>query len=345
MTKKQNSALTPMMIQYLVGLCCLKHDPNAINITLGDMVYDEGAEEKRDVDITVTIEDKSGNFEIFKAAEVKDEQKSLDVATVEQLSKKLEDMPKVTHKSIFSTSGYSKGAISKAKANSVDLYTLMPWDKPIEENFPDFKGFDTPANFFQSFESSLLYWIGPNTYVVVPKASGNFNWQNDTPIFANSGKKHTSFPSMAELIEAAFMRSTEVLCKQEPMFTSQIEFQHGMVPSDTHKFVGPQWPCEYVVDVSSDEAYLKLKNELLKIDKIEIRGKLQWGRKKVIPEFFILKNVFDQTPFAGAAVATHGTNDGRMCALVFPKKGRSIGVHNICIPEKQRNMIRNLRIK
>ena len=40
--------LTPMMIQYLVGLCCLRHDPDAVEITLGDMVYDHVAEKDRD---------------------------------------------------------------------------------------------------------------------------------------------------------------------------------------------------------------------------------------------------------------------------------------------------------
>lgn len=49
--------LTPMMIQYLVGLCCLRHDPDAVEITLGDMVYDHVAEKDRDVDITITFKD------------------------------------------------------------------------------------------------------------------------------------------------------------------------------------------------------------------------------------------------------------------------------------------------
>jgi hypothetical protein len=38
--------LTPMMTQYLVGLCCLRHDPEAIDITIGDLVYDFAAEKK-----------------------------------------------------------------------------------------------------------------------------------------------------------------------------------------------------------------------------------------------------------------------------------------------------------
>ena len=46
---------TPMVVQYLVGLCCLNHDPTAVEIILGDMVYDEAAQKPRDVDVTVSF--------------------------------------------------------------------------------------------------------------------------------------------------------------------------------------------------------------------------------------------------------------------------------------------------
>ena len=74
--------LTPMMVQYLVGLCCLRHDPDAVEITLGDMVYDHVAEKDRDVDITITFKD-GNEITAFKAAEVKKESQPLDVATIE----------------------------------------------------------------------------------------------------------------------------------------------------------------------------------------------------------------------------------------------------------------------
>ena len=70
--------LTPMMVQYLVGLCCLRHDPDAVEITLGDMVYDHVAEKDRDVDITITFKD-GNEITAFKAAEVKKESQPLDV--------------------------------------------------------------------------------------------------------------------------------------------------------------------------------------------------------------------------------------------------------------------------
>lgn len=92
--------LTPMMVQYLVGLCCLRHDPDAVEITLGDMVYDHVAEKDRDVDITITFKD-GNEITAFKAAEVKKESQPLDVATIEQLCLKFIDMPQITHRSFF----------------------------------------------------------------------------------------------------------------------------------------------------------------------------------------------------------------------------------------------------
>ena len=63
--------LTPMMVQYLVGLCCLRHDPDAIDVTVGDMVMDHAAAKERDVDVTVNAKTgNDGKITAFKASEV-----------------------------------------------------------------------------------------------------------------------------------------------------------------------------------------------------------------------------------------------------------------------------------
>ena len=141
--------LTPMVVQYLVGLklCCLRHDPDAIDVTVGDMVMDDAAGKERDVDVTVTLTGDDGEITAFKASEVKQEGKRLDVTVVEQLILKLPDMPKITHKAIFSTSGYTDGACTKASNHGVELYTLMPWVRPISQDFPDILGLGTPGEF------------------------------------------------------------------------------------------------------------------------------------------------------------------------------------------------------
>ena len=97
-------ALTPMLVQYLVGLCCLRWDPEAIDVTIGDMVLDEAADKERDVDVTVTVAESDGTKSAFKAYEVKREGSPLDVADVEALCLKLLDMPSISHRAIVSSS-------------------------------------------------------------------------------------------------------------------------------------------------------------------------------------------------------------------------------------------------
>ena len=65
--------LTPMLVQYLVGLCCLRRNPDAVDVTVGDLVQDVAANKPRDVDITVTLHEANGTVRAFKAYEVKRE--------------------------------------------------------------------------------------------------------------------------------------------------------------------------------------------------------------------------------------------------------------------------------
>ena len=128
--------LSPMLVQYLVGLCCLKWDPNAVDVVIGDMVLDSAAGKLRDVDVTVTISEGGNVTHAFKAYEVKHEGAPLDVTIVEQLCLKLLDMPSVTHRAIVSASGFTSGAQSKAARHGVTLYGLRPWTRPLQEQFP-----------------------------------------------------------------------------------------------------------------------------------------------------------------------------------------------------------------
>jgi len=337
--------LTPMMVQYLVGLCCLRHDPNAIDITLGDMVLDVASKKERDVDVTITILSPDGSIEAFKAAEVKNESKPLDVAAIEQLCIKFADMPQITHKSIFSMSGYTDGAKSKAQYHLVNLYTMMPWDSPIGDDIKDFEGVGSPAEFLSYFGTELLYWTSAKVFVVAKNGPVHFTYQGCDPVFFKTGKKHDAFSNMDDLINKMLMRSTEILFMQEPATTMQNLFPYKISTSCIDFLEGPAWPHSHTIDLTNDKAHLKLSNDLCKIDAVTISGKLQWRKKKISPEFFILRNVIDEKIFAGAAVADYGNEDGRMFVMVFPEKGREIGIHQICITEKQQNMIRDLKIK
>jgi Restriction endonuclease len=128
--------LTHMLVQYLVGPCCLRRNPDAVQVELGALVTDEASGKERDVDVTVTVRDDSGDSWAFKAFEVKDEKSSLDVNVVEQLCGKLNDMPSITHRAIVSSSGFINGAKRKAEHHGVDLYTLENGQIQLSLNSP-----------------------------------------------------------------------------------------------------------------------------------------------------------------------------------------------------------------
>src|SRR6266446_7976891 len=105
--------------------------PDDVDITFGVLIYDEAAEEKRDVDVTVTYRDEKGLMSAFKGIEVKKIGRKLNVAQVEQLIAKFSDMPTINRKAIVSASGFSKPAVRKAVAHAVELFTFSDWTNPM----------------------------------------------------------------------------------------------------------------------------------------------------------------------------------------------------------------------
>lgn len=169
MPTSEKLPLSPMLVQYLVGLCALKWDAAAVDIdvTLGDMVEDAASGTRRDVDVTVTVDAPEGLY-AFKGYEVKHWASPMDVTDVEALALKLKDMPSVTHRAIVSTSGYTAPAISKAEYHGVDLFVLKRWQKPIEAQAPDAASLTgIPLQNINMLNLNLVwpvhgFWIGIN---------------------------------------------------------------------------------------------------------------------------------------------------------------------------------------
>ena len=334
-----------MMVQYLVGLCCLRHDPTAVEVTVGDMIYDKAAEKERDVDITITFKNEDGSISAFKAAEVKKESKPLDVITIEQLCMKFSDMPQITHKAIFSTSGYSEAAKAKAKYHLVDIYTLKPWTRRIEHDFPDFNGVGTPSEFLARVDACILRWMQHSSYVVISDGPSSFHWYVDTPLFLSDGSPHDKYNNMGKYIEILERRSADILCTIKPILEIAEKMIQPPREIDPKSFSVLTFNHSHTMDVSTDDVHLKFEDTLCKITSITLSGIMQWSIKKRSPEFYILENALTQEIFAGAAIADYGEDDGRMFAMIFPESGREIGIHNFSIPEKQKNIIHKLKLK
>jgi hypothetical protein len=295
--------LTSMHVQYLVGLCCVRRNPDAVDVTVGDMVLDVAAEKARDVDITVTLVEDDGMIRAFKGYEVKKEGEPLDVVSVEQLCIKLKDMPTVTHRAIFSTSGFTSGAIAKANAHGVELYELKPWIKPLAEQFPHFANVGRPDQFLAKLTSNLLCWIGWRWHLHLDEGTPSFTFDNSSPLFSADGSAHKGFATLAAFREALLFRSTGFLLSLEPAQTIDRTFPAEPMVDHGDFEAGPAWPHTHTLSISDDQLFLKVDGNLHRINAVTISGKLQWQRRKKIPEFYILERVPDGEVYAGAAIA------------------------------------------
>jgi hypothetical protein len=329
--------LTHMLVQYLVGLCCMRANPDAVQIELGDLVLDDVLGKKRDVDVTVTAHDTNGRSWAFKAFEVKDEKAPLDVTVIEQLCGKLSDMSSITDRAIVSSSGFSDSAKTKAEHRGVDLYTLEKWATPIDLDFPQFglKGLPEDA---MPFSQRLLCWYNWNFNLVAPAAGRSFNIEDSALLFDSTGATHPRYKTLGQYRQEMLFRSTEVLYNLEPartMLNTLPEFHSPTLATTA------EWPFAHTLEVSSDEIHF-IVDDLVKLERLTISGFLRWERKKEQPDFRMMRRVRDNKPFAGALVAP-GAREGQMFAFTI-SDGPTAGIHFVQLEEKHLNMIRQLRL-
>lgn len=335
-------SLSPMLVQYLVGLCCLRWDSEAVDVTIGDIVYDACAEKKRDVDVTVTVSEQGQPTYAFKAYEVKRESQALDVTDVEQLCLKLLDMPGVTHRAIVSSSGYTSGAVNKAAKHGVELYALREWTRPLQEQFPAFTMQGTVADCFP-LETYLLCWPTFHFHLVAHNAQGNFAVRDEDAIFDSAGVPHKRFRSFAEYKHELLLRSTEILCTIEPAVTVFRTFPVPFTAPSDDVPSGPAWPHTHTLDVAADGVYVDTGSGQHCLDSVTISGQLEWQRSSDKPAYYVVERVPGGEAFAGALISKD-LREGQMKCLVFSPKTREIGVNFVRLAAKHRNAIRGLKL-
>lgn len=338
-----NHSLSPMLVQYLVGLCCLKWDPDAVDVTIGDMVYDAGADKGRDVDVTVTIKEGGQVTQAFKAYEVKREGQPLDVVTTEQLCMKLLDMPNLTHRAIVSASGFTDGARAKALNHGVELYALQPWLKPLKEQFPLLGMEGTIEECFPASQI-LLCWTQPQLSLGVPSAKVAFQVQSDDGLFNAKGKIHPRYKKFEGYKEEILLRSTEILYLLEPASSISRTFPIPFSAPKGEISAGPAWPHTHTLDVSADDVYVETGSARCRLDLVTISGFLQWQRSKDAFHYHVIERVPGGEAFAGALVSTNHRK-GQMTCLVFSPKTREIGIEFVHLAERHQKAIRDLKLR
>jgi hypothetical protein len=340
MSTSEKLPLSPMLVQYLVGLCALKWDAHAVNIDvkLGDKVPDEASGTPRDVDVTVSVDTPDGVY-AFKGYEVKNWSTPLDVSDVDGLVTKFNDMTSVTHRAIVSASGFTEPAVNKAKHHGVDLYVIKQWTKPLEEQFPDLAPMSgLAAEAIRTGNFNLVwpvqnYWLGVN--------APPFHIPRDGTLFGANGKTHPRYKNFGAYAEAIVVRSTGILWSLKPILervNPLVEAFRNRAPMPEE----PQWPYAHTLDVASDEVYIRASDEKLhRVDTFTLYGELRWEQQPVL--YCVMENVPTGEIFAGAVVAMSDA-PGRMQAIVFPAEGRDLTISNVQLEEKHLNQIQELKI-
>lgn len=332
-----------MLVQYLVGLCCLRWSADVVEVKLGDLVYDGAAGKERDVDVTVTVDAGDGGKFAFMAYEVKREAVPLDVTVVEQLAMKLKDMKSITHRAVVSASGFTDAARAKAKKHRITLYELHPWTRPLQEQFPAFR---TKGTIEECFPSSkyLLCWQQYKLSIATRSAVGPFNVLETDPLFTAKKKPHGKFRTFQNLKAELLLRSTEMLCTIEPAQTVLNTFPIPAVVPEGKIPAGPAWPHTHTLDFASDDVFVESEVGFFRLDQITISGWLQWQRSQEKALYYVMQESTKQAAFAGALVSL-GPREGQMTALLYSSKTAEIGVHIVRLAEKHLNIIRGLTLE
>lgn len=334
--------VSPMLVQYLVGLCCLRWKPEVVSVTLGDLVYDRAAKKERDVDVTVTVDASPTERLAFMGYEVKREASPLDVSSVEQMVAKLKDMKGLTHRAIVSTSGFTDGARSKASKHKVALYELLPWERPLEEQFP---GLQFKGTIRECFPMSkyLLCWPEHRLSLVARSAPGPFAVNDNDALLSAKKTPHKKYKTFQSLKNELLLRSTEILLALEPAKTVLDTFPVPAVVPPGQVAGGPVWPHTHTLDITQDQVFVQASSSFFQLEHVTISGRLQWQRAADPALYYVMQDAKTHEAFAGALISTE-LRPGAMKALVFSPNSREIGIHFVQLAENHINMIRSLQI-
>lgn len=292
-------SLLPMLVQYLTGLCCIHNRPDAVDIILGDYVYDEATETDRDVDVTVTVRNGETNS-AFMAYEVKREATPLDSKRVDTLCMKLLDMPELTHRAIVSTSGFSEPAIKKATKHGISLYQFKPWTQPVEQQFAALGMAGGIEECFVT-RQALLCWPSATWFFNTGPNSPDSTLADADPVLTKGGKKYGKFQTLGHYKNELLLRSTEQLLATPKVRNVDQAFHHELYARQPLQFYGPAWPHTHTMDTTADGAYVSVDGSLYPVQSATIDGHLQF-QCGMSPLRYVIENVVTNEPLAGAII-------------------------------------------
>ena len=219
----------------------------------------------------------------LKDSEVKDHTRPLDVTHVEQLCAKLGDMPAITDRGIVSASGYTKGAVNKARSSGATLYSLIEWTVPVEIATV------TLIPNFEYVESGYRWAEGPHIHFSPSLEVPDLLVQQlrpDTPVFDKTGAP-LSTPSTYKGLADRLAAGAVNVAKTE-----------GHPPEMA---VGEKKSVVYNIRLS-DEPFALIGDERISLGQATLTGVIEYVEQRSQPLCKILVRLDDQQPIVACAV-------------------------------------------
>jgi hypothetical protein len=312
--------LTPNEMHLLVGLLYKVSNPDALEIELGTMKYDKKAKENRDIDIGLKFQKLNGKKCFLKGVEVKKHKRPLTVETVEQLAAKFKDIGGFEEKGIVSASGYTKGAVNKAKSHNIRLYVFTNTDSSVKINGCVLS---SPMPFS---ESHYNYGKRNFQYIAPPEKNEdtgeNLNWVTQkTKVRLASG----DIISLNQLNQQALQGLTSQFMEKDPERKAppKFEFDELININPPVKFIGPH-------------------NEIV-VEQIQISGSCTRISNTQNAKLYVLRKLEETIPDVGCAVTL--SLKGNIMGITFSKETNRISFINITLQDRHLKKIRRFHFK
>lgn len=306
--------LTPIDIHYLFGLLTLVSQPDSVDVELGYMAYDNAARKKRDVDVVLRYNDESKGKSVLIGIEVKKHGRPLDVEHVEQLIIKLNDMKEIETKKIVSASGYTDGAIEKAKKHRIELLILSDWNKKLD----DFEHIKLNDDFI--FINKVLSWV--NTPKIIYNPSTNST--DILKILKRNPKVYlphddSGINNLAELNSFILSKALNTLIRDK-------------------KFSIPNDYIDVRVKLTLKNApYFETTDEKLFLNEALVEGVVRWNEKQLKPRYKAIYKYGENKPYVGCAITE--MPNGNLLGLTYSQFDRNINLINVNVSERNKNKI------
>jgi hypothetical protein len=315
--------LTPIDVHFLVGLLTLISRPDGVELELGSTVFDEVAEEDRDVDVTVRAAGADGQISVFEGLEVKDHARPLDVIHVEQLCAKLRDMPAITDRGIVSASGYTEAALNKARHYGVTLYSFVEWTAPVEVATV------TLIPNFEYVETGYRWVEGPHVHFTpnlnLPESLAQ-QLAPGTPLFDKTGTPIAppmTYQGLADKLASGAANIAKALGHPLEMA------------------VGEKKPVIFNIKLE-DERFALVEDQMISLTEARISGVIEYVEQAGEPLCKVLVRLEDQHPIVACAV--FDMSGGNLGGIAFDGN-RRLRFLNIPVADRLFRKIYRRRLK